>query len=515
MVKAAKLFGNFFRVGFWTLMSRILGFFREILFAAFLGSGALAEAFLVAFTLPNMFRRIFAEGAFNLAFVPMFSKKLKNPKDAKQFAESALSFLVTFLIILVIVAQLIMPVMVFLMAGGFVGDGRFDQAVLLGRIAFPYILFISVAALLSGLLNSLGHFVVAAAAPCLLNLFLILALLCAHWFGLDFGLALAWIVPIAGFAQFLVVWFASAQLGFSLKLKLPKLTPDIKKLLILALPAALSGGVVQINLVIGRQVASFTEGAVAWLSYADRLYQLPLGVVGVAIGVVLLPELSKNLAEKNRTGGNFAFNRASEAALALTMPATVALIVLAVPIISVLFERGAFTSTDTQETSLALMVYAFGLPAFVLQKIYQPVFFAREDTRTPFVYAVISMFVNGVVAVGLMSTIGYIAAAIGTTVASWTMLVMLIIKARTFEGAVSIDPQLKRVALKILLATGIMGGALLCTIYLLGDWLSQGSIRYLYFTLLIAFGFITYVFSHVLLKTWELHAVMNYFRNRK
>ena len=514
MVKTAKLLGNFFRVGFWTLISRILGFLREILFAAFLGSGPLAEAFLVAFTLPNMFRRIFAEGAFNLAFVPMFSKRLKDKSKAKLFAEDSLAILVSFLLVLVLVAQLIMPVLVFLMASGFAGDNRFDQAVLLGRIAFPYILFISLAALFSGLLNSLGHFVAAAAAPCLLNLFFIFALLIAFWLKWNFGLTLAFTVPIAGLSQFILVWVACSKAGFSVKLKRPKLTPEIKRLLILALPAALSGGVVQINLVIGRQVASYTEGAIAWLSYADRLYQLPLGVVGVAIGVVLLPELSRKLSKNDLSEGNYAFNRATEAALALTIPATLAFIVLSVPIISVLFERGAFTRHDTIETSLALTIYAFGLPAFVLQKIYQPVFFAREDTRTPFHYAVVSMIVNGLVAVGLMSTIGYIAAAIGTTIASWTMLVLLVWKSAQFENAVNLDNQLKKVIVKILVATSVMSVVLFFTNFYFKELIYEGGIGYFYFTLLLVIGFLTYVLSHLVLKTWQVSTVIGYFKNR-
>ena len=307
MVRPFKLLKNIFTVGFWTLVSRILGFCRDVLFAAFLGAGPLAEAFLIAFTLPNMFRRIFAEGALNLAFVPLFSKKLDDRDQAREFAENSFSVLITFLLGLIILAQLFMPFLVLAIASGFSGDERFDLAVLFGRIAFPYVLFISAAALLSGLLNSLGRFVAAAAAPVLLNAFFILSLFSSYWLEWDIGLTLAWTVPIAGIAQFVLVWFAALKAGFNLRLKLPKFSPEIKKLLILATPAALTGGVVQVNLLIGRQVASFTDGAVAWLSYADRLYQLPLGVVGIAVGIVLLPELSKKLAGGDHEGGNYTF----------------------------------------------------------------------------------------------------------------------------------------------------------------------------------------------------------------
>ncbi len=503
MAKPFKLLKNFFTVGFWTLVSRILGFIRDVLFAAFLGSGPLAEAFLIAFTLPNMFRRIFAEGAFNLAFVPMFSKKLDKQAEARDFAENAFSVLIVFLIILVILAQLIMPFLVLAMASGFSGDERFNLAVLFGRIAFPYVLFISAAAVFSGLLNSLGRFLAAAAAPVLLNVLFIMSLFGSYWLGWDIGLTLAWTVPIAGIAQLALVWVVASKAGFNLRIKFPRISPEIKKLLIIAAPAALTGGVVQVNLIIGRQVASFTEGAVAWLNYADRLYQLPLGVVGIAVGIVLLPELSRKLAGGDHEGGNYAFNRATEAAMALTIPATVALITIAYPIISILFERGAFTQNDTQFTSQALIIYAFGLPAFVLQKVYQPIYFARENTKTPFNFALISMLINAVVAIGLVSTLGYLAAALGTTLAGWSMLILLVIGTRKYSDAGRFDSQLRKALSKIIFASIVMGGGLILGDYLLGSWLYQPGIRYVSLTLLILGGMLVYGLSHLLLGTWK------------
>ena len=514
MVKPFKLLKNFFTVGFWTLVSRILGFIRDVLFAAFLGTGPLAEAFLIAFTLPNMFRRIFAEGAFNLAFVPLFSKKLANQEQAKEFAENAFAVLLAFLLGLVILAQLIMPFLVLAMASGFSGDERFDLAVLFGRIAFPYVLFISAAALFSGLLNSLGRFVAAAAAPVLLNVLFILSLFGAYWLGWDIGLTLAWCVPIAGIAQLALVWFAASKAGFNLRVKLPKFSPEIKKLLIIAAPAALTGGVVQINLLIGRQVASFTEGAVAWLNYADRLYQLPLGVVGIAVGIVLLPELSKKLTGGDHEGGNYTFNRATEAAMALTIPATVALITIAYPVVSILFERGAFNQNDSQYTSQALIIYAFGLPAFVLQKVYQPIYFARENTKTPFNFALISMLINAVVAIGLLSTLGYLAAALGTTLAGWAMLFLLIWGTRNFSGAGKFDSQLRKALAKIIIASILMGSGLILGDFILGSWLYQPGIRYVSLALLIVGGLFVYGLSHLLLGTWEWNKVKGFFQNQ-
>ncbi|MGJ8625138.1 MAG: murein biosynthesis integral membrane protein MurJ, partial [Yoonia sp.] len=425
-MKPIRLISGFLTVGVWTLLSRVLGFVRDILIAGFLGASPVAEAFLIAFALPNMFRRFFAEGAFNMAFVPMFSKKLENGDNAAGFARDAFTGLASILIVFTLLAQVFMPWLVLMMAGGFADDGRFDLAVDYGRITFVYILFISLAALASGVLNASGRFAAAAAAPVLLNIVLITAVWLSsagckctpqelqEWT----GLFLAWGVPVAGIAQLALVWVAARRAGFTLSLRIPRMTPELKQLAIIAAPAMLAGGVVQVNLLVGRQVASFHDGAIAWLSYADRLYQLPLGVVAIALGVVLLPDLSRRLAAGDDAGGRDAFNRASELALALTIPAAIALIVIPVPLVSVLFERGAFGSDDTAATALAVMVYGAGLPAFVLQKSLQPLFFARADTKRPFYYAAVAMIVNAAVAVGLSIYIGYIAAAIATTLAA-------------------------------------------------------------------------------------------------
>ncbi len=321
-----RLLSGFVTVGAWTLASRVLGFVRDIMIAAALGTGPVAEAFLIAFSLPNMFRRFFAEGTLNPAFVPMFAKKLENDDGALEFARDALSGLGFFLILFTIVAQIFMPVLVLAMASGFVADDRFDLTVLFGRIAFPYILFIAMAALLSGVLNATGRFMAAAAAPVLLNVLFIGAMSMAIWAGFDMGLTLACTVPVAGIAQMVLVWVAAARAGFKLVPRRPRMTPELKRLAVLAGPAALAGGVVQVNLLVGRQVASFFDGAIAWLSYADRLYQLPLGVVGIAIGVVLLPDLTRRLSAGDVEGGREVLSRAGELALALTIPASVALI---------------------------------------------------------------------------------------------------------------------------------------------------------------------------------------------
>src|SRR6056297_803030 len=310
-MKPIRLVAGFLTVGVWTMASRVFGFARDILIAAKLGDGPVAEAFVVAFALPNMFRRFFAEGAFNMAFVPMFSKRLEGGGDATGFARDAFSGLAGLLIVFTLLAQAAMPWLVLAMASGFAADERFALATEFGRIAFPYILFISLAALLSGVLNATGRFAVAAAAPVLLNVILVAAMVGADRLGADIGRALAWAVPVAGIAQLALLWRGAARAGYAPRLVRPRLTPQIRRLAIVAAPAALAGGVVQINLLVGRQVASFFEGAVVWLSLADRLYQLPLGVVGIAIGVVLLRDLSRRLGAGDAAGGQAAFNRAA------------------------------------------------------------------------------------------------------------------------------------------------------------------------------------------------------------
>ena len=479
-------------VGAWTLASRVLGFIRDVLIVAFLGSGPVAEAFLVAFALPNMFRRFFAEGAFNTAFVPIFAKKLESGDDPEGFARDAFSGLAAILITFTVIALFAMPWLVVAMAGGFMADGRLDLAVDFGRIVFPYILFISLAALLSGVLNATERFAAAAAAPVLLNLFFIAALSIGAWLGWPLGATLAWTVPVAGVAQFTLVWIAASRAGFRLSPRRPRLSPDLRRLAIVAAPAALAGGVVQINLLVGRQVASFFEGAIAWLNVADRLYQLPLGVVAIAIGVVLLPDLSRRLSAEDTAGGRDAFNRAAGLGLALTVPAATALVVIPLPLVSVLFQRGAFSASDSAATAAALAVYGLGLPAFVLQKVLQPLYFAREDTRTPLRHAVVAMCVNAAIAIGLAPLVGYLSAAIGTSVAAWAMVALLWRGSRRMGDAARLDARFLRLLPRVILASALMGIVLYAASLTLGNALQLAGWRYPALAGLVATGAAVY-----------------------
>ena len=459
-MRAPSLVRGFLSVGVWTLVSRVTGFVRDILMAAWLGTGPVAEAFLIALSLPNMFRRFFAEGAFNTAFVPMFSKKLENRAEAQRFAGEAFSGLFAVVLVLSALAMILMPALVWLMASGFAGDSRFDLAVEYGRITFPYILLISLASMVSGVLNANGRFIAAAAAPVLLNLLFIIAMYLGRWRGWDLGLTLAWATPLTGIAQLGLVWWDARRTGWHFRPRRPRLSPDMRRLLAVALPAAFAGGVVQLNLLIGRQVGSRFEGAIAWLSYSDRLYQLPLGVVGAAVAVVLLPELSRRIAAEDHAGGQSAYSRATEFGLFLTLPSAFAIAVIAEPMVSTLFQRGAFEAHDTVQTARALVVYALGLPAFVLQKILQPLYFAREDTRTPFRFAVLSMVVNAAAAFGLMPVAGFLAAALGTTIAAWVMVAQLWWGTRRMGDAARADARLRRTGPRILLSSALMAAAL-------------------------------------------------------
>ncbi len=486
-----RLMQNFSIVGIWTLFSRMLGFIRDILIATFLGTGPVAEAFVIAFTLPNMFRRLFAEGAFNTAFIPLLSKKLVEKKEPEAFASDALSLLIALLLILTAVAEIFMPLLVFGTASGFASDDRFDLSVDFGRIMFPYILLISLSSFLSGVLNSLNRYSVTAAAQLILNLFFIIALLFAYIFNVDFGWSLAVCVPLAGSAQLGLMIFFIKKESFSLQIKGPRLTPEMLRLIKIAIPAALAGGVIQINLVVGRQVASYFEGAIAWLNYADRIYQFPLGVVGIAIGIVLLPNLSKTKTKHLTKNNNNIINRSIEFALFFTMPATCALLIIPLPIIDNLFQRGAFTSIDSINTSRALFVYGIGLPAFVFQKIFSTIYFANGNTKSPFKFALFGMFINLVLAVGLTGVLGYLAPAVGTTISGWLIAILLWKNSKDFNF--SFDSKFHHVLLKLSLACFAFSCFLYSANYFFSDMLTMLTTKILGFIIIILTSSIFYL----------------------
>ncbi|MGC2397645.1 MAG: murein biosynthesis integral membrane protein MurJ, partial [Rhodomicrobium sp.] len=396
-----SLYRGFLTVGGLTAVSRVFGFVRDVLLAAVMGTGWVADAFFVSFRFPNLFRALFAEGAFNSAFVPLFSKRLRaeGRESARRFAEEALAILFVGVTATVIAAEIFMPYLVEAIAPGFSADPeKFRLAVLLTRITFPYLVCMSLVALTAGILNALGKFSAPAATPIVLNLVLIAVTLFAAASGFydqpEAGIIQAWGVTIAGFAQLFVVAWAARGLGMDPGFRWPRLTPEMNRLIKLAGPGLVTGGINQVNIFIGTMIASLQASAVSFLYYADRINQLPLGMVGIAIGVVLLPTLSRHLADHDEAGALASQNRSLEFALLLTLPAAVALIVIPKPIIQVLFQRGSFSSADTVQVSAALAAFACGLPAFVMTKVFLPGFFAREDTRTPMWFAMASVAVN-------------------------------------------------------------------------------------------------------------------------
>lgn len=492
-MKPIRLMRGFLTVGFWTLASRILGFVREILILALIGPGPVMDAFVAAFRLPNMFRRFFAEGAFNAAFVPMFSKKYEGEEDAQRFARDAFNGLALVVLALTALAMVFMPALVWATAEGFVGDARFDLTVGYGRVVFPYILCMSLAALFSGILNATGRFAAAAAAPVLLNIFVIIAMILGHQLGGPVIWWLIWAIPLAGIAQLALVWRAAHGAGISVIPGRPRWTPDMRRMIVVAVPAALASGVLQVNLLVGQLVASNTPNALSWLYAADRLYQLPLGVVGIAVGVVLLPSLSRHLKSGDTAESQNALSRAGEVSLALTLPAAVALIVVPLPMVSVLYERGQTTSDDSAAIAIAVAIYGLGLPAFVLQKVLQPLFFAREDTRSPFRYAVVAMVVNAVLAVGLSLWIGWIAAAIAATAAGWAQVALLYRGTRPMGEIARFDARFRQRLWRIVLASVLMGVVLWAMTLLLGPFLGTPGWRYLALATLIAAGIASYL----------------------
>ena len=487
-MKPIRLVAGFLTVGFWTLASRVLGFVREILLLSLIGPGPLMDAFVAAFRLPNMFRRFFAEGAFNAAFVPMFSKRLESGEGAARFAGDALNALAFCTLVLTGLAMLFMPALVWATAGGFSGDSRFDLTVGYGRIVFPYIFFMSLAALFSGILNATGRFAVAAAAPVLLNVFVIIAMSAGHLLGQEVITWLIWVIPFAGAAQLGLTWVAAARAGFALRLDLPRFTPEMRTLLVTAIPAALATGVMQVNLVVGQLVASRFEGAVSWLFAADRLYQLPLGVVGIAVGIVLLPDLARKLQSGDETGAKSALSRAAEFSMALTLPSAVALAVIPQPMVDVLFGRGETNAEDVAAIAVATAVYGVGLPAFVLQKVQQPLYFARSDTTRPFRFALVTMVLNAAIAFGLAPSLGWIAPAIATTVSGWAMVGLLWWGTRNMGDVARFDTRFRSRLPRIVLASALMGLVLWIGTLGMVHWLSVPYLRFLALLLLIVLG---------------------------
>ncbi|HML10878.1 MAG TPA: murein biosynthesis integral membrane protein MurJ [Stellaceae bacterium] len=457
------LFRSVATVGSWTMVSRVFGFVRDILTAAILGAGPVADAFFVAQRLPNLFRSLFAEGAFSAAFVPLANRALVDGgKPAlKEFAEQALAVLFAALLVFVVLGEIFMPWVMRAIAPGFEKDpAKFQLVVNLTRITFPYLLFISLTALQGGLLNTVDRFAAAAATPVLLNLFLIAGLLLMtglHWAD---GSVLAWALTLSGIAQFCWLMLSCHRAKVGLRLRAPQLTDGVRQTLRIMGPGVLGAGVTQLNLLISTALASLLPGgSVSYLYYADRLNQLPLGVVGIAVATAILPPLSRAVSGGDAESAIATQNRGLELALLLTLPAATALAILALPILAVLFERGAFGPVEASATASALIAYAVGLPAFVLVKVLAPAFFARHDTKTPVKVAMVSLATNLLLTIILMQFFAHVGVAAALSVAGWLQAVLLMgILAR--RSHFHIDARARTNLPRIALATLGMGIAL-------------------------------------------------------
>ena len=452
-------FRSFFTVSFYTFISRILGFIRDILIAKFLGSTVIADAFFVAFRIPNFFRRVLAEGAYSAALIPVFSGVVIDTKDdheAADFVENTMSLLLFVTIILTVIFFFGMPYIIQVLAPGFSSNKEaFDLAVHFGKIIFPYLIFISLVSHFTSINNVHGKFVAGAFAPAILNISLILSLFVLTPQFSTAGHALSYGVLIGGLFQFIYLYKAVLNF-YRPRIRIPKFNSKLKKFLRLFFPGLIGSGVIQINIIVGTIIASFLPiGAISHIYYADRLNQLPLAIFGIAMGVVLLPTLSKAIKRNNTEEIKSTQNRSLEFSLLISLPSAVGLYILSFPIIHILFERGAFVAEDTYFTSKVLSFFALGLPAYILIKILVTCFFAREDTKTPLYVSIFSVMVNIILSVLLISSMREMGIALATAISAWinTILLFLILYK---DNNFFLESKLVKNSLKIVLATLIM-----------------------------------------------------------
>jgi putative peptidoglycan lipid II flippase len=489
---------------FFTLISRLLGYIRDILIAIFLGTGLLADAFFVAFRIPNTFRRLFSEGTFNAAFVPSYSAVLNNKKKSQNFASSIFNLLILGLFFLVLVVEILMPLFVFLIAPGFEGDyQKMELAVTLTRITFPFLMFISLASFFSAILNSHNKFAIASAAPIILNILLISALLFGKILNDQLVYYLSYAVTAAGILQLVFLYFYvkkyfSPNINFSIKID-NKVKTFFKKLL----PSIFSSGVTQINILIGTIIASFQTSAVSYLYYADRVYQINLAIAGIAIGTVILPQLSKYVQKQNKEKINLIQNKALELSLFLSIPAAMALLIASEEIISSLFGYGSFDELSVKNSAKALFYFAIGLPAFSLIKVFSTFFFARDNTKLPFYISLTSVLLNIFISIFFFREIGFIIIPIATTVSSWFNAIFLFIFLKK-ENLFNFNLVFINRFIKILTATILMGIFFNYVIYFFNDKLVYlENLKAIYLIGAVVMGLVFYLLIAILIKAFK------------
>ncbi len=505
-------------VGGWTMLSRLLGFLRDMLLAALAGTGPVADAFFIALRLPNLFRRLFGEGAFNAAFVPEFSGILatEGAGEARQFAQEAIAALAFWLLAITLLGELFMPQLMALLAPGFEAiPGKAELTVALARITFPYLFLICLAALLSGVLNGLDRFAAAAAAPLVFNGVSIAAMLVLTPYVPTVGHSLAWGVTASGVLQLALLGWAVRRAGMALRIPRPRMTPRMAVLLRRMGPGLVGAGVTQLNLAVDSVIVSLLPpGSASLLYYADRVNQLPLGVIGTAVGTALLPLLSRQARTGDAAGAVATLNRAIEISMALTLPAALALGVAGQPIMLVLFGRGAFDATSALLSSQSLAAYAFGLPAFVVLKVLVPAFFAHGDTGTPVRVGMVAIALNLVLNLLFMVPLAHAGPALATSLSAiFNVLALSVVLSR--RGQLVVDPRLRRRLPRMALAALAMAGALwFARRTVFAEMGATAGLRWLALGALVGSGCAAYLAAAQLLGAFDLREFLGVMRRR-
>lgn len=507
-------------IGGLTLVSRVFGFARDMMLSRFLGAGMAADAFFVAFRLPNIFRRLFGEGAFSAAYVPMFSQRLHGEGGlaaAKRFSEDVLSVFLPVLLLFTAAFEVFMPGFVWLMASGYASDpAKFDLTVELTRITFPYLMLISLVSLLSGILNSMSKFAAAAAAPILLNIAMITGVLLVHDAQIASARAIAVSVTVAGVLQFVWMLWAVKRAGLTLRLRWPKLSPEVRELGRIILPATFGAGIYQLSQLIDTFFATrLPQGSLSYLSYADRLNQLPLGVIGAALGTAILPALARHIGQREDVQAARIQANAIEFAMLITVPAAIALGICAVPLVTAFFRGGHFSVEDATITGHVLACLVAGLPAYVLVKVITPGFYARKDTRTPVKTAVIVLVVNVILNFVFIKFYGVIGLALATAVCAWLNCIMLYVILRR-RGHFRIELPLWGRLARQLAAALAMAGALILLKWEIGGLFNGSAIERLAgIGALVGVGMIVYFGLAWMIGAFDPDMLANLKRRRK
>ncbi len=500
LIKSTSTFSLF------VLLSRVLGYLRDFFIAIYLGSGPLADAFFVAFRIPNTFRRLFSEGTFNAAFVPYYSSELlKGKREANSFANSIFNLLVLGLFFTILLIEIFMPSFIKLIAPGFSNEKeKLHIAIDLTRITFPFLFFISLASFFSAILNSHNKFATAAAAPIILNILLIICLLFSENLQDNLVYMLSYVITFAGILQFIfLLIFVKKYFVVNINFNL-KITEKVKNFFSKLIPSIFSSGVTQINILVGTIIASFQASAVSYLYYADRIYQINLAIAGIAIGTIILPNLSRHIKSKNSSKIIQLQNKALELSLFLSLPASLALIFGSEQITSALFGYGSFDQVSVSNSAKALFYFSFGLPAFSLIKIFSTFLFARNDTKTPFTYSLISVIINIIISLTFFSKIGFIIIPIATTISSWfngIILLIFVINKKYFNFSPNFLFQITKIIFSNVVAILIF--------FFLINFLSSSlaysnNYKFIFIILIVLLTFVSYVGVSIIIKAFKI-----------